>query len=193
MSTPASSESPSLSGMCVDPSSSTNTPRRVSIFIVRVMMLCNSACSASSVGAGASTNSGAPSDLSRCRGGLVLAFKALGGEPFYCDASHAVRFRCAHSSVPFFQRLHATSCGSAKLELGSALRHANPRAQPLSSVGWLCALADLLAVSIAVHRSSGRRDSGADDGHGCSPRRATRPQRHESADGLLGSSVLMTV
>ena len=36
-------------------------PRRVSSFIVRVMILCNTACSASSVGTGASMNSGAPS------------------------------------------------------------------------------------------------------------------------------------
>ena len=36
-------------------------PRRVSSFISRVMILCNTVCSASSVGAGTSTNSGVPS------------------------------------------------------------------------------------------------------------------------------------
>ena len=44
-----------------DPSSSTSTSRRVSSFINRVMILCSTACSASSLGAGTSTNSGAPS------------------------------------------------------------------------------------------------------------------------------------
>jgi hypothetical protein len=33
----------------------------MSSFISRVMILCNTACSASSVGSGTSTNSGAPS------------------------------------------------------------------------------------------------------------------------------------
>ena len=63
----ASSETPSLSlsATYVRPSSSTNTPRRVSSFISRVMMLCNTDCSASSVGVGASTNSAVPSALRR--------------------------------------------------------------------------------------------------------------------------------
>jgi len=51
----ASSESASLSAMVVEPCSSTKAPRRVSSFIIRVMILCSTACSASSVGAGAST------------------------------------------------------------------------------------------------------------------------------------------
>ena len=66
LSTRASSESPPLSAMVVDPSSSTSTPRRVSSFIVRVMILCNTVCSAASAGAGTSTNSGAPSVPRRC-------------------------------------------------------------------------------------------------------------------------------
>jgi len=53
----ASSES-SSSAMQVEPSPSTNTPRRVRSFIARLMVLCNAACSTSSVGAGISTNSG---------------------------------------------------------------------------------------------------------------------------------------
>ena len=41
--------------MWVWPCSSTSTPLRVSYFISRVMILCNTVCSASSVGAGTST------------------------------------------------------------------------------------------------------------------------------------------
>jgi hypothetical protein len=43
------------------PSSSTKTPRRASSFISRVMIVCSSACSPSSVGASTSTNTGTPS------------------------------------------------------------------------------------------------------------------------------------
>ena len=39
----ASSESLSLSAIEVEPSASTNTPRRVSSFIMWVMILCNTA------------------------------------------------------------------------------------------------------------------------------------------------------
>ena len=56
-----SSESPSLSAIQVEPSTSTNTPRGVSSLILWVMILCNTACSASSVGADVSTKTGAPS------------------------------------------------------------------------------------------------------------------------------------
>ena len=56
-----------------------STPRRVSSFIVRVMILCSTACSASSVGAGTSTNSGAPS-LPRWYTPSVLRQFDIGGQ-----------------------------------------------------------------------------------------------------------------
>ncbi len=57
----ASSPSASGSASQVCPISSTSTPRRVSIFISRAMTVCSSACSSSSVGAPAWTNTGTPS------------------------------------------------------------------------------------------------------------------------------------
>ena len=65
LSTRASSESLSLSAMVVWPCSSTSTPLRVSSFINRVMILSNTVCSASSLGAGTSTKTGEPSVLCR--------------------------------------------------------------------------------------------------------------------------------
>ena len=51
--------------MQVEPSSPTNTPLRVSSFISRVMIVCSTVCSTSSVDASTSMKTGAPSVLRR--------------------------------------------------------------------------------------------------------------------------------
>jgi hypothetical protein len=48
--------------MVVATCSSTKVPRRVSSFIIRVLILCSTACSASSVDAGTSTQRGFSED-----------------------------------------------------------------------------------------------------------------------------------
>lgn len=140
------------SPMYVWPCSSTNIPRRVSSFIMRVMISCNTACSASSVGACASTKTGSPSTPRR-----YTPSSTTRGAPPAARASPAWVVRPASQAQQDRQRQHPLAHrymgDDAVDQVGRRLRHAPGAARRAEAAALATQGDELVVAAVAAAQS----------------------------------------